>query len=743
MIVVEFNSKTTILKTAQVISDILGQENFRLLNSKSTKVLETFINNTLELIRTVFPQLTTQEKQNIFDILTKIIQMSNMKRPVSLSVGVMALYGGPEDQNLRIKLLGDALNLVCQSPELLNVKIRRNPQCRLVIHALSAHEQNSEKPLLHWSMEHLIEILCKLDSSDSSIASSCHCLELLISDNTIQNHTMVYLERIIRCTIHLFDKDNWNVRNAQMQLIKVIIERYFGVAAAKSCRPKNILDLIIVYPNLRDYFSSLLQTMDVNKKSVMACLYISESNFHNTISHDQSMEETKCIFKTCLEKNLLEFSGYYGELISHSLTAMCPDDEIERDFEQTVEQIIENNYSLCVLKNFLVKLEELYLKYSKKHKLKCYLDKLVLHLQPEEEPLNFLLYRVLPANQILSQLNDKNYNNFQDRIWLHNNLITVDYSNCDVLKYVLENNIGDSLRVKILNIVASQQHCLDNGTMVLKVLVSNMLKSSNKYLISCYYNTILLLIKKSEIHFYPELRQFYSTENLYKIMVLIIFISCGQTNKTNLDLEFVERCVEIYKKEYNNEVIASSLKYLFSCLCCEKLKLDVLKIAFCLFLNVETNTEICDFFNCTMNEFYSIPILSLKHFLTYENLIKHLSHLNVGKFLKEIHDFTTNLNDVFSDSDTFYLVQNDSVVPKSLLVKILYICMSEYMDNCFYCVLLTKRFTGQITTRTKKKKKKNKRRGKNPKNVFLCVSNTFEDTCCVFRIIKTGSENIL
>lgn len=71
--------------------------------------------------------------------------MSNMKRPVSLSVGVMALYGGPEDQNLRIKLLGDALNLVCQCPELLNVKIRRNPQCRLVIHALSAYEQNSEK----------------------------------------------------------------------------------------------------------------------------------------------------------------------------------------------------------------------------------------------------------------------------------------------------------------------------------------------------------------------------------------------------------------------------------------------------------------------------------------------------------------------------------------------------------------------------------------------------------------------
>lgn len=72
-----------------------------------------------------------------------------MKKPVSLSVTVLQQFGclveSEEDKEIKIFLLFNTLQSLYNVPAKQNIKIRRNPETRLVLHALCFEEKTAEK----------------------------------------------------------------------------------------------------------------------------------------------------------------------------------------------------------------------------------------------------------------------------------------------------------------------------------------------------------------------------------------------------------------------------------------------------------------------------------------------------------------------------------------------------------------------------------------------------------------------
>lgn len=68
------------------------------------------------------------------------------------------------------------------------------------------------QPLLNWSMNNLLEIISDERSSDISIARTLHCIEILVADNGLHNHTLPYIPDIIVHCVELFRRTNWIIR---------------------------------------------------------------------------------------------------------------------------------------------------------------------------------------------------------------------------------------------------------------------------------------------------------------------------------------------------------------------------------------------------------------------------------------------------------------------------------------------------------------------------------------------------
>ncbi|CAH0548640.1 unnamed protein product [Brassicogethes aeneus] len=304
-----------LIKSVDVLNQLLNEKKFRNITNRATKILETYINNLLIFIKISYAKLPNNLKEKIMELIVKIIQISNMKKPVTMSVEVLKFLGCMEnnfDKNLNIKLLARTMEQIIFSPERLNVKIRRNPETRLVMHALITSEKHSDKPLLFWCLEFLMDVLRNKKSSDSALTSSFHCLEIIVSDNTIQKHTMKYVPEIIEHTVLLYKNPSWSVRNGLIQMVKAIIERFFGVFINLETRPKTIEDLFVIFPKLSTFFQQFLNQPNFTPSHVIIFLYFSESKFRDQIFQNPEVVSTRFKFSTAFFDLANSVTGYYG-----------------------------------------------------------------------------------------------------------------------------------------------------------------------------------------------------------------------------------------------------------------------------------------------------------------------------------------------------------------------------------------------------------------------------------------------
>lgn len=90
------------------------------------------------------------DKEVIIKSVIEIIEMSNMKRPVSLSTELLKkLSKKMEEQDgdrlIKLKIMNDTFRKLFTTQANKEYKIRRNPETRLVLHALYLHEASAEK----------------------------------------------------------------------------------------------------------------------------------------------------------------------------------------------------------------------------------------------------------------------------------------------------------------------------------------------------------------------------------------------------------------------------------------------------------------------------------------------------------------------------------------------------------------------------------------------------------------------
>lgn len=89
-----------------------------------------------------------KDKAVILNQMRNLIEKSNMKKSVTTAVNFIRNFGvfmnkSEIDREIKLKFLHSTLQSVHLMSDKLNLKIRKNPETRLIIHALAAASDNN------------------------------------------------------------------------------------------------------------------------------------------------------------------------------------------------------------------------------------------------------------------------------------------------------------------------------------------------------------------------------------------------------------------------------------------------------------------------------------------------------------------------------------------------------------------------------------------------------------------------
>ncbi|XP_044256352.1 uncharacterized protein LOC123006156 isoform X2 [Tribolium madens] len=683
------------------VAKILNKKLDTNLNLKEMKILEAFINNIIECLITSKNDWPKFNKESIFSNLSKIIIDSNMKKPVSLSVGAIRTLGSTmensADREIKIKLLDRTLKSLYHNKQ--TGKIRRNPETRLVIHALCLSDKNLTKPFLVSSLNFLLEVLSNPLSPDFVLSSSLHSLEMLVSDNSIHQFTLPFISVIIQNCIQIFNKTNWIVRNANLQLLKSLIERFLGVSLDENIRPKTIQDLFILFPTLVPCFYKILCQNELSDSAVITLLFFSESQILNNSFIGDALEDDFDKFRHLFVKIIQKYSNNLGFLAIKAFTSLCAFKNISGVFSEIIFYIQRKFERMPrnVLANLIKLLQELYQKYklvliqTDEIIIKKALGNLTTYLkQFDSFYFNLLSLRLHTVDEILEEIviSLNSEINYEKRIWLNNYvpyiMRNINQNRLSIFLERISCQTPEFLQVRILSILVDRINEI-NVAPIMKILILKLSKllDCSKFLIMSYAKTILLC--SETVHglncdnLITRIRQDFQTESIYK-MFIYVFVLSHCSSRTNKDSQFLTKCVKKYVDAIGDDEIlfdlASTLIYLYKSSSIGD-RYNVMKMAFHLLLNEQTAFEICKFISL-LTKFHSSSIL-----ISFANLCD-LSKLStwVGDkklALKLLAEFYCYVNDLPNEeaSDTYYLIENDLSLPKRYVKAILLKSLSD------------------------------------------------------------------
>ncbi|XP_050499492.1 uncharacterized protein LOC126880016 [Diabrotica virgifera virgifera] len=683
-------------KSLEVIDYILENDYIRSLDYRSTKVVETFITRIMFFItpnlNEIWPLI---DKPFTISTVIKIIQKSNMKKPVSVSADMLRQIGYKMEENendklLKVDLLEKTLKAINEVPDTNVLKIRRSPESRLVIHAMCISQKDPNKPLLHWTMNHLLNIISNPETEDLSLASSLHTIELLISDNRLQYQTMQYIPVIIIKCIELFKCSNWVVRNADLQLSKSLIERIYGVSMNNDCRPKSIADMFILYPQLATYFFKILSAESLDERSVIALQFFSESQVKETVFSDNIQEILEC-FQVFLVHIIKSYQNHYGKLAVKAYVSLCLAKDIPNIFSDIESYILTNFTEIPknILANLYLLMQDLYEKYKISYQhcsstkgiasIHCSWNNIIQFLrQVDSDIYDFLLMKIKPIETILKE------KKFENRLWIHNNLpfLMLNANSrviCEFIEDKQFHRLPEFFQIKMLSILLQrfeQNYCTndDLGCITNSVLKRALSTNYSEHLSMSFFNFLLIFHKNIAVKFK---HQVCLSKRTYNNMLNLLYAA---NTFSDLPNSYFESILQNFKRnisvneEIHNDILSvlniSYSKFPKEC------RLEICKIVFYLSVLKSSYVESLNLICTIVNRKYFSILDALNDFLSINTLLEILGDkTTVHTFLNYISKFLDRKDQLTHDEE-FYNVESEVLVPKDFVKTIL-----KY--NCF------------------------------------------------------------
>lgn len=106
---------------------------------------------------------------------------------------------------------------------------RRSAGLPFLVQAIVVSEDKKESKMLHWAMNCLLDIL---EDSKAEVYQKIHCLNILkalMKDFNLGEKVVPFISRTMLITIESFRSDNFSIRNCANMLMRVIVDRTFGV----------------------------------------------------------------------------------------------------------------------------------------------------------------------------------------------------------------------------------------------------------------------------------------------------------------------------------------------------------------------------------------------------------------------------------------------------------------------------------------------------------------------------------
>lgn len=502
-------------------------------------------------------------------------------------------------------------------------------------------------------------------------------------------------------------------RNADLQLLKSLIERFLGVSLSYCQRPKTIEDLFVLFPEVITIFYQTLSTPFLNDSAIIVLLFFSESKIKANPLINPLLERIFDGFRVLLMDIIKNISNSYGKLAIKAFAALCIDSNIPTVYNGLVRYILGNfrNMPKNIFGNLVRLLEELYVKYEQSvvkmdsEIMRAATKDLAVYLRNFDSfCFSLISLRLLGPEDAMGKITEclKGEIDYEKRLLLNTYLPflfnEIEVNQLDiVLKTISSHTVPDFLQVKILSILIDR---LDKNSEVLVSVLSTLIlklvrlkEYEDVYLITAYAKTILLfhdLSKKLNLTEYllSNIRSDYQTTSIYKIAVYVMILT-HLVNKSESDRVFLNDSVLNYIKiatEHNDDIlcdISSTVRYLYKSIDLHNNnKLRLIKLIFYLLLQNSTSSEMCKLISFMFHSNCSSVLVSFDFILNFHNLYEYLGNEDlVIKLLLELYYYIDQLSEKCAESGTYYLIEDDLSIPKRFVLKIIRKSLFHFCSN--------------------------------------------------------------
>lgn len=476
---------------------------------------------------------------------------------------------------------------------------------------------------------------------------------------------------------------------------KALIDRFLGVHISYNNRAKSVEDLFQLFPQLMPLFYKTL-VHEPKTDSVLAVMqFFSESQIKAQPFPVTSKHNFANVFLDLVGQK----SNLYGIFAARSFLSLCRGKNIPSIIENIVQDLLDNFNIIRqrnVLRNYLELLQELNDKYQK-----CVSNEPELKIQQKFtqltgflrkfnlEQFDCLLVKVLPTQEVLAYLEQPKQ---LQRISLHNYIpyLLVNSSPKDlpqVLESVLHLNLPECLQVKVLSIIDRYQEI---SFQLVEILLWNSLQLSGKYVLMCYFKTVLRLFERCiekcvSSKLLNKVRQNYkSNQEIYKTSIILLILS-EVKEKSDADRHFIKSAVKHFTTlppltdEDVVEDVSQSLKYLYLnsfCLCDKK---RILKLSLKLLLQEGK----FHFITFAAKVSLPSPRAALKIAFSYNFLIQYFdSDIVAYDFVKDVYSGVHASNDIKDNATnaTFYEAEANDYVDFDDLTRCVLVFLNHFCN---------------------------------------------------------------
>ncbi|KAK9876076.1 hypothetical protein WA026_011187 [Henosepilachna vigintioctopunctata] len=317
------------------------------LSIKTRKVLEYLFCNIIKLVEL----LKEVRKKNcilIFNKLIILIEKSNIRKLVTDALSLTMLISEEMEtsncakiKKAKHKYFEELVSSICNLSELESSKMRKHPQKRAFLHVICKGSVPNQQ---FYVLEAISKMLVKWKTNN--LNSAVHtvileCLEILIAEPCFHSYTYTYAEEIIELSLQSFQSKIWPVKNAAIQLINVLISRFFGIQQSDSVRLRSFQEFCILFPKLSNKFYNILSEPILDERAIVILQYISSSEV--LVNEHLEKQSTKQIesFLFLFENILVSNQSFITKFIPQAFVSLCP----EKDY----------SYYLAKISNFIIK----------------------------------------------------------------------------------------------------------------------------------------------------------------------------------------------------------------------------------------------------------------------------------------------------------------------------------------------------------------------------------------------------